>query len=61
MCLYGHVFLTVGSSPTPTVEEESEEEDELNIHSDDEFIVETFEDNEKETQEEISDSNNTFS
>ena len=47
----------------PTVEAESEEEDELNIHSDDEFIKETFVDNENETQKEeheISDSNKYF-
>ena len=33
-----------------TVEDESEEEDELNLHSDDKFIEETDIDNEHETQ-----------
>ena len=47
----------------PTVEEESEAEEELNIQSDDEFIKKTFIDNENETQKEeheISDSNKYF-
>jgi hypothetical protein len=47
-----------------TVEDESEEEDELNLHSDDEFIEETNVDNEYKTQIEeehdISDSNKYF-